>query len=302
MSNENAQPVIEPVKAAKPCRPKSKPSRAPRHDKRWDEVAQLVASGATVSVVVTDIATNKEGQRRGLSVKLQGLRGFLPGSEVTRGANFDELKGKTVQVKVLESDPKARGGRLIVSMKAIADGERNQFIQGLEIGSEVTGKVVSVVDFGYFVNIGALDGLLHVTQTPLENGKPKVFSVGNTVTVRVKAVDLEAGKVSLTMRQPRRSDEFAARGREGGTQQYPSRNTARFARKPSVSIPGAVTVTAAKVVTPGKPRKLRATRKSPFTHSFSSFADLAAWLAEDRKHDAGENTSFDAPVPAAERA
>lgn len=301
MNTENANPATETTSAEKPAGLTPQPARKPRHDKRWDEVAELVKSGALTSVLVTDIATNKEGARRGLSIKLQGLRGFLPGSEMPRNANYDELKGKTIEVIVLESDPKARGGRLIVSLKAVADGARKQFIAGLQLEQEVTGEVVSVVEFGYFVNIGGLDALLHTSQTPLDNGKPKVFSKGETVTARVKSIDAEKGKVGLTMRKPRPEGDGNQRGRNGGNQQYASRNTERFSRKPSVSSPRNYTTAKAtdKAPTPSAPRKLKATKKSPFTQQFSSFGDLAAYMNQKETGVASETPATNTEVPAA---
>lgn len=299
-TEQTAQQTTKPVTAAKPDRQRSGSPRGTRHDKRWTEVSELVVSGATVSATVIDIATNKEGQRRGLSVKLHGLRGFLPGSEVPRGTNVDELKGKTVQVKVLESDPTARGGRLIVSMKAIVDGERKQFIEGLQVGSEVIGKVVAVLPYGYFVNIGPLDALLPIKQTSLEGGQPKVLTEGETVTARVKEINLDGGKVALTMRQSRTGESDARRHTSGA--QHASRNTARFDRKPSVSSPlvSSTATASKKVVTSGKPRKTAATKKSPYTHSFSSFEDLGKWFKETTRE--GDTTSSDSPVSAAEQA
>jgi len=302
MNTENANPVTETTTAQQPAGPNNQPSRKPRNDNRWNEVAELVKSGALTSVLVTDIATNKEGARRGLSIKLKGLRGFLPGSEMPRNANYDELKGKTVEVIVLESDPKARGGRLIVSLKAVADGARKQFMDSLQLEQEVTGPVVSVTEFGYFVNIGGMDALLHTSQTPLDNGKPKVFTKGETVTARIKSIDLEKGKVGLTMRKPRPEGEGNQRGRNGGNrQQYASRNTERFSRKPSVSSPRNYTTAKAtdKAPTAGAPRKLKATKKSPFTRSFSSFGDLAAYMTQKETGVASETPATNTEVPAA---
>jgi transcriptional accessory protein Tex/SPT6 len=307
MNTQNESPATVTTSAEQPAGHNNnnrQQSRKARPDNRWNEVAELVKSGALTSVLVTDIATNKEGARRGLSIKLKGLRGFLPGSEMPRNANYDELKGKTIEVIVLESDPKARGGRLIVSLKAVADGARKQFIEGLQLEQEVTGPVVSVTEFGYFVNIGGLDALLHISQTPLDNGKPKVFTKGETVTARIKSIDLEKGKVGLTMRKPRSESDGNQRGRNGGNQQYASRNTERFSRKPAVSSPRSYTTAKASdpAPTPGKPRKLKATKKSPFTQQFSSFGDLAAYMNQKESGVASENPATTEVPSAAEQA
>jgi ribosomal protein S1 len=253
----------------------------PNRDKRIDEIFELIKSGTTTCVVVTGIASNSEGQRRGLSVDLKGLRGFLPGSEMPRNLSDEELLGQTIEVKVLEFQPK-RANRLIVSLKAAGQSARKQLISTLQIGSEISGLVVSVVDFGYFVNIGAMDALLHMSQTPLEDGKPKVFAKGETVCARIKSIDPASGKVGLTMRRPRGSDERSqGRARQG---RILSPDSPTVTPTP-VKGPRVYSTAKVSAVPTGKSRKLRATKKSPFTRQFSSFADLGVWY-KTRNSDA----------------
>lgn len=245
--------------------PASKPSR----DKRFDEIFELIKSGTTTGVVVTGIASNSEGQRRGLSVDLKGLRGFLPGSEMPRNLPDEELLGQTIEVKVLEFQPR-RANRLIVSLKAASQSARQKLISALQIDSEVSGEVVSVVDFGYFVNIGAIDALLHISQTPLEDGKPKVFARGEKVCARIKSIDPATGKVGLTMRKPSPGAYNQFKGQDRNHQ-------SKAADKAPVKSPRTYSTGKVQVVPTGKSRKLRVTRKSPFTRQFSTFADMGAW-------------------------
>lgn len=283
---DNTTAIVTPVETATP-------NRAPEKKKdRWQDLAELMASGSSVQVTVTGVATNREGRTVGLNATLMGLRAFLPGSQVPRGAKFEELTGSTIEVKVIECDRSARGGKLVVSRTRHLESEAAGFVATLQIDSEITGTVVSVVpNLGYFVNIGKMDALLHVTQTPLENGSPKTFEVGDTVTARIASVNPETNKVGLTMRQPRREGN-GYRPQQGNRNQgnrgerstgQDSRPNGGQRRERSTERPRA----AAKVVfastpkrAPSKPKALRSSRKSPFTHQFDSFAALGEFFAK----------------------
>lgn len=261
--------------------------RQRRPDHRWSKIAEQMTAGTIVTVKVLDVVSNKEGRVCGLNTKLDGLRAFLPASHVPRNESYDALKGTTIEVKVLECDPNDRGGKLVVSRTAALQGARTQAIEALILNAEVTGKVVSVVDgLGYFVNLGVIDALLHVTQTPLENGAPKVFSVGETLTARVSAVNKETGKVGLSMRAPR-----PEQSRNERTESRPAPRAARPMSVPAATRsaePATLDKASApkpaplpRVKKPSKPSVSAqpAASKAKSTVTFTSFADLAAHFA-----------------------
>lgn len=238
-----------------------------RGDSRWESVSALLASGETITVPVTEVAL-KDGRPCGLNVKIKGLRGFCPGSEMVHGVRNEDLVGKEVAVKVVEVNQKQKGGRLVVSMKAVAAESKNEFLAGLNVDDEVTGVVARITDFGYFVDLGSADALLRKTDTPFVDRRPQVFQVGDQVTARVKSVKADEGKLAVTMRQQGRDERAGSSGAS-------RRETTRFTR-PVIQAPAP------------KPTKVRTassssrvpqpSRKSQYTHSFGSFGDLADFL------------------------
>lgn len=290
-------------------------------DPRWQTIQEQMAANATVSVTVTSVATSKESRPVGLNVSLNGLRGFLPGSLIPRGAKHNEMIGQTLQVKIVECER----GKLVVSLNAQRAEEAAAFVKTLNVGNEVTGRVVSVVDqLGYFVNIGQVEALLHVSQTPLEGGKPKVFQVGDELTARISAVNLETNKVGLTMRPPRkdrpqeqRDNRYTQRRSDNGSSNRGGNSGSKSTAPVSVAAPvttdtkpAATAVVAKRQVKPVVPKPVAAPRtpSQPKTSTrrqeqrFGSFAELAAFL-QTRDGASAEATAADTTVePAKENA
>lgn len=268
---------------------------------RWSKLSELANSGATVTVNVKSLTTNRDGKTVGLNTELEGQRAFLPGSQMPRGVRFESLVGTTLEVKIIECDPKARPAKLVVSRTAQLKTEVDSFISTLVMGAEVEGEVVSVVEnLGYFVRIGAVDALLHVTQTPLEGGAPKVFNVGDSVKAKISAIDTEKGKVGLTMRAPRperrdRRDDNPARnsgnGNGNGGKRFsePKVETpapARFEAPRRAVKPKLVATAATQPVRPVVAKSSQRKRDG-FTQQFGSFAELAAFFGSPRASDGG---------------
>ncbi len=280
--------MSNPVELATNEQVKRAPNAGRRPDPRWVKAAEWMASNATVSVTVVEVATNRDGRPCGLNTILEGLRAFLPGSQTPRGVVYQ--KGMTIEVKVIECDANDRGGKLVVSRTAAMQDERQSFLSSLSEGQEVTGPVVSVVDnLGYFVNIGSMDALLHITQTPLEGGSPKVFQVGDTVTARISSINSDTGRVSLSMRAPRPEGRVSGSGDRGNDSgghfnrgKTPAPRSETFERKPAPT--QAAVVSAPKLVTPiAKPVRRKAIHSAPTktktvkpTKTFGSFGELAA--------------------------
>ena len=142
----------------------------------------------------------------GLSVEFEGLRGFIPASMIdTRFVrNTEQFVGQEFDAKIKEVDPAEN--RFILSRREVVEAEaaeaRKEVFSKLEVGSIVTGKVARLTSFGAFIDLGGVDGLVHVTELSHErNVSPKsVVSVGDEVEVKVLAIDEEAGRVSLSLK------------------------------------------------------------------------------------------------------
>ena len=162
--------------------------------KRWQEAGEIVE------------ATVTEAVKGGLVVDL-GLRAFLPASQVERGYVNDLSKyvGKTIRVKIIEME--RQKNRVILSRRQVLDEDRERaksdFWTGVEEGQVRQGVVKSLTDFGAFIDLGGVDGLLHVSE--MSYGRIKhpnqVIKEGEPITVKVLRLDREKGKVSLGLKQ-----------------------------------------------------------------------------------------------------
>jgi ribosomal protein S1 len=249
------------------------PSGQRRTDSRWDSLAELMASGATVRVTVGDIAKDRNGRPCGHNVSIQGLRGFLPGSQLPRHEGKVELKGQTICVKIIECNPRERGGKLVVSRLAALKDERTNFVGALTEGQEVRGQIASVVDgLGYFVSLGVMDALLHRSETD-----GQVFNVGDCVTARVRSVDRLKDKVSLTMSTSNNTQGRSPSLDTDGSRQPKSFSTAETRSKPKVvaksEVPSSLTTRTQPARRSSKSSKPAARAKSV---TLTSFADLLA--------------------------
>lgn len=176
-------------------------------DRGWDEVAAIKESGEIIDVSPYD------ANRGGLLVELEGVRGFLPVSQLSAehyprvgGADKDEilqrlhsLVNKKIKVRILDADRKAN--KLIFSEKeAIKEGLAQRF-EKLAVGETVKGVVTGVVDFGVFVNVDGIEGLIHISEISWErvNDPSDYVKVGQTVEAKIIAVDKE--RLSLSLKQ-----------------------------------------------------------------------------------------------------
>jgi ribosomal protein S1 len=158
----------------------------------------------TGEMVEADVREQNKG---GLIVNIMGLRGFLPTSQVSRAhsANLQSLVGQHVWVKVLEVNRKRN--RLIVSQKAAFDEDRarqrSELFDRLKVGDEVRGKVSGLTTYGAFVNLGAADGLIHISELSWDRVQnvADVLQVGQDVQVKVIKLDPDQSRISLSLRQ-----------------------------------------------------------------------------------------------------
>ena len=176
-------------------------------DKGWDEITARLSSAETVEV------TPYDANRGGLLVEYEGIRGFLPVSQLSAehyprvgSADKDEilqrlnsLVGKPIKVRILDAIKKEN--KLIFSEKeAIKDGLAERF-EKLKVGDIVEGVVTGVVDFGVFINVDGIEGLVHISEISWErvNNPSDYVKVGDEVKAKIIAIDKE--RLSLSMKQ-----------------------------------------------------------------------------------------------------
>jgi len=144
----------------------------------------------------------------GVIVIANGTRVFIPASQtgVPRSGKLEDLVKKTVQFKVIEIDE--RRGRVVGSIrqanKEVRDAEKAKFWESIEVGQKFEGEVRSIEDYGVFVDIGAVDGLVRTSELTWNRvGHPKdIVSIGDKITVIVKSYDPEKKRVSLSAKDP----------------------------------------------------------------------------------------------------
>ena len=188
-----------------------------------EKLAVAVESGEPVEGKVV-------GRRKGgFDVTIAGVRGFCPMSHISdiRGEDLDSHLGQTYTFKILEFEPDQR--KLVVSRAALIRAEKEKLRaeawEKLETGSVIEGTVGSLTDFGAFVDIGGVDGLVHVTEIAHHRvNKPSdVLTIGQKVEVKILGLDREKNRISLSIKQLQKDpwddaeDRFPARGAFSGT-------------------------------------------------------------------------------------
>ncbi len=165
----------------------------------WVDIARSAAANEAVTGTITAVV------KGGLSCDV-GVRGFIPSSliDVEPVENLQALVGREVQCKVVEADQVS--GRLVLSRKAVVRAEQRKaakaFMETMSAGDEYTGKVVDIQDFGAFVDINGVRGLVHTTELGWKRVQHpnEVVSVGDEVQVKVKSIQKPKQRVNLTMK------------------------------------------------------------------------------------------------------
>ncbi|XHX75963.1 MAG: S1 RNA-binding domain-containing protein [Stenomitos frigidus ULC029] len=158
----------------------------------WERVRQLHAEDATVRSVV--FAVN----RGGALVRIEGLRGFIPGSHISTRKPKEELVGEELPLKFLEVDEERN--RLVLShRRALVERKMNR----LEIGDVVTGIIRGIKPYGAFVDIGGVSGLLHISEVSHNHidTLEGVLSANDEIKVMIIDLDAERGRISLSTKQ-----------------------------------------------------------------------------------------------------
>lgn len=163
----------------------------------WDEISKAYKNGTTINGHIIARVP------RGFTVRYQLLDGFLPESEVTlqMSQNLDSYVGKTLEMKVIQIS--ASHNRIVFSHRAWLEELRTQFFNTLEIGQTVMGTVKNIKDFGAFVDLDGVDGLIHKSEMAWKriNHPSEIVSIGEDVRVKVIAFNRENRKISLSLRQ-----------------------------------------------------------------------------------------------------
>ncbi len=158
----------------------------------WERVRQLQKEDATVRSLV--FATN----RGGALVRIEGLRGFIPGSHISTRTPKEDLVGEELPLKFLEVDEERN--RLVLShRRALVERKMNK----LEVGEVVIGTVRGIKPYGAFIDIGGVSGLLHISEISHDHIETphSVFNVNSEVKVMIIDLDAERGRISLSTKQ-----------------------------------------------------------------------------------------------------
>jgi small subunit ribosomal protein S1 len=166
----------------------------------WDEISEACDRKEIIEGVVTGVV------KGGLSVDI-GVKAFLPGSQidVRPVKNLDQFVGKTFKFKVIKFNKKR--GNIVLSRRAVLEVERDTMksstLKQIKVGAVVRGIIKNITDYGAFVDLGGVDGLLHITDMSWGRIKHpgEVVKVGDDVNVRVLKYDTEKERVSLGLKQ-----------------------------------------------------------------------------------------------------
>ena len=167
----------------------------------WMDLEKALETGELVSGVISGKV------KGGLTVMANGIRAFLPGSlvDIRPVKDTTPFEGKTMEFKVIKLDRKRNN--VVVSRRAVLEAsqgeERQKLLQTLSEGSIVKGIVKNITDYGAFVDLGGIDGLLHITDLAWRRVKhpSEVLNVGDEVTAKILKFDQEKNRVSLGMKQ-----------------------------------------------------------------------------------------------------
>ncbi len=167
----------------------------------WNDLDKAMVDGALVSGFVTGKV------KGGLTVMVNGIRAFLPGSLVDTRPVKDTtpFEGREFEFKVIKLDRKRNN--VVVSRRAVLEAsmgeERQKLLENLQEGTVIKGIVKNITDYGAFVDLGGIDGLLHITDLAWRRVRhpSEVLNVGDEVTAKVLKFDQEKNRVSLGMKQ-----------------------------------------------------------------------------------------------------
>jgi len=167
----------------------------------WKRIEDCLKGESTLNGLIT-------GQvKGGMTVDIQGIKAFLPGSlaEAIPTKDLDHLEGRYEEFKVIKLDKEKNN--VVLSRRAVLEEvnseEREKLLSNLKEGQEIQGVVKNLTDYGAFVDLGGIDGLLHITDISWSriNHPSESLNIGEKIKVQVTKFDKDEGKVSLGMKQ-----------------------------------------------------------------------------------------------------
>ena len=165
----------------------------------WAQLNDAKNVGDTILAKVVSIV------KGGVLVDVADLKGFIPSSQLRTGTPFEGLVDTKIEVKVLEADPKKN--KLILSQRLAVAEQRNQVVDDviskLEEDMVVKGNVVRITDFGAFVDINGIDGLLPISEISWQRIKhpSDVLALGDSIEVKIIKIDQELKRISLSLKR-----------------------------------------------------------------------------------------------------
>jgi small subunit ribosomal protein S1 len=171
-----------------------------RFEKAWRRIEAAAESGEPVNGSVIEVV------KGGLIIDL-GVRGFLPASlvDIRRVPNLDEYMGQTIECKVIELN-RSRNN-VVLSRRAVLEEQRKEdrerILDRLQPGQIVEGMISNIVDFGAFVDLDGIDGLIHISELSWShvNHPSEILNIGDTVSVKVLDIDRQRQRISLGLKQ-----------------------------------------------------------------------------------------------------
>ena len=176
-------------------------TRRPLEERKiWDELEVLKNEGTIVETLIT------EASQYGINGKVNGMKGFIPRNQISINRNIDpsEYVGKNLKVKILETRNKKGRSQLVLTSRAVEKMEKDAkdkiVWETIKEGEIYEGTVKNLQDYGAFVEINGIDGLLHINEIAWTRIKhpSEVLKVGDKISVKVKSVDKENKKLSLS--------------------------------------------------------------------------------------------------------
>lgn len=166
----------------------------------WNKLEESKKTNESVSGVIASVV------KGGIIIELYGIRGFIPTSQLRlKNSQQENLLGSNLSVKILEIDQ--RKNKLILSQKLAVQEEkadlREKTMQTLDIGQNVAGEVVRVTDFGAFIDLGGIDGLLPISEFSWQRvtSPQEMLKVGQQIELKVLKIDRETNRISLSLKR-----------------------------------------------------------------------------------------------------
>lgn len=201
-SNDDEQPIVVSLKRVSCAQ-------------IWNVLAEAKSNNDSIRVKVMNAV------RGGVIVDVMELKGFIPSSHLRTSPPFDNLIGEELEVKILEADPK--NNKLILSQRLALVEKRNevidQVISDLKPDDIINGQVIRIADFGVFVDINGVDGLLPISEISWDRIKhpSDILKTGQRLDVKILKIDYDTKRISLTLKrmQPNPWDEIKELYSEG---------------------------------------------------------------------------------------